>query len=240
MKDTLTSKLGSFQASLLVADQNENKPLWQNREPLAFAEGLAVARLAVTGLASTGAEQSASITGSTDGLRDLRVKFEAALHPLTRATFRCLKSLARDEDAGKSDLTPSDLHNARAGILAGIGETVLDLAEPLAQPAAPGQPAPGEKFGVTAAKFGVVDDLWSRYSTAVGAPTGARAKRKALTDVLPSKFATVEEQFAQLDDLIIQFRGTEAGDRFVAAWFNARRVVDTGRRANKPAPAPTH
>ena len=66
----------------------------------------------------------------------------------------------------------------------------------------------------------------------------ARAKRKALTDVLPSKFATVEEQFAQLDDLIIQFRGTEAGDRFVAAWFNARRVVDTGRRANKPAPAP--
>ena len=238
MKDTLTSKLGSFQATLLVADQNENKPLWQDLPPLAFTEELAKARQAVTTLASTGAQQSAGIGGSTDGLRELRVKFEAALHPLARATFRCLKSLARDEEAGRADVTPSDLHNARAVALAGLGETVLNLAEPLSQPAAPGQPAPGEKFGLSPAKVGVVDDLWSRYSTAVGAPAGARARRKALTDVLPSKFAAVEEQFAQLDDLVIQFRGSDAGDRFVDAWFNARRVVDTGRRANKPSPAP--
>jgi hypothetical protein len=49
--------------------------------------------------------------------------------------------------------------------------------------------------------------------------------------------AAVEETFAELDDLIIQFRGTKAGDRFVEAWFNGRRVVDTGRRSNKPAPS---
>jgi hypothetical protein len=29
--------------------------------------------------------------------------------------------------------------------------------------------------------------------------------------------AAVEETFAELDDLIIQFRGTKAGDRFVEA-----------------------
>ena len=49
----------------------------------------------------------------------------------------------------------------------------------------------------------------------------------------------MENQFAELDDMIIQFRGTPEGDRFVDAWFNARRVVDLGRRAAKPNPAPT-
>ena len=67
-----------------------------------------------------------------------------------------------------------------------------------------------------------------------------RAERKALTGGLPGKCAAVEAQFAALDDLIVQFKGTDAGNSFVAAWFNSRHVVDTGHRFEKPAPpAPT-
>jgi hypothetical protein len=236
MKDTLTSKLGSFQATLAVADKDENKPIWQNKPPLAFTEGIGAARQAVKRLISVGAEQSTGISGTTDALRGLRKRFESALHSLTRATFRCLKKMGKEEEAAKANLTPSNLHDARAVALAGIGETVLDLAEPLSKSPGDGQPVPGEKFGVTAARVADVDELWSDYSTAVGAPGSARAERKALTDALPGQFATVEESFSELDDLAIQFRGTEAGDRFVDAWFNARRVVDTGRRAAKPNP----
>lgn len=238
MNDTLTSKLGSFQATLAVADKEENKPIWQNKPPLAFSECLLGARTAVAALAKTAADQSADIRGSTDALRGMRTQFENALHPFARATFRCLKSTGDDEAAAKVDFTPSDLRNARAVALAGIGEIVLNLAEPLSNSPGNGQPAPGEKYGVTAAKFADVDELWSGYSTAVGAPASARARRKAITDALPGKFAATEEKFAELDDLVIQFRGSEASDRFVEAWFNARRVVDTGRRAAKPAPAP--
>ena len=234
MKDTLTSKLGSFMATLAVADMPENISIWQNQMPLAFTEGLAAARPAVTALGHAGAEQSADIGGTTDALRGLRKLFENALHPLARATFRCLKNMGNDADAAKVDLTPSDLHNARATALAGMGEIVLELAEPLTT----GTPAPGDKYGVTAASVAAMDDLWNRYSTAVGAPVGARARRKAMTDALPGQFAAVEEQFAGLDDLVIQFRGTPVGDQFVDAWFNARRVVDTGRRAAKPNPPP--
>jgi hypothetical protein len=239
MRDTLTTKLGSFQATLGVADRDENKAVWLNKPPLAFTEGLAAARTAVTALATVGAQQSADIGGSTDALRGLRAQFETALHPLARATFRCLKNMGRDEDVAKVNLTPSDLHNARAVALAGIGETILDLAEPLTQSNGDGQLAPGEKYGVTAARVGELEALWTRYRTVVGAPASARAKRKALTNALPGQFALVEEQFAELDDLVIQFRATEAGDRFAEAWFNARRVVDTGRRAAKPNPAAT-
>lgn len=239
MKDTLASKLVSFQASLTVADKEENKPLWQNKPPIAFGEALLAARTAVAALATAAADQSANIRGVADALRGMRIQFENALHPLTRATFRCLKNLGNNQDASKVDFTPTDLRIARAVALSGIGETVLNLAEPLTRPGNNGQPAPGDKYGVTAVKFAELDELWTNYSTAVGAPASARARRKAITDALPGQFARVEEQFAELDDLVIQFRGTEVGDRFVEAWFNARRVVDTGRRAARPNPTTT-
>ena len=49
---------------------------------------------------------------------------------------------------------------------------------------------------------------------------------------------SVEEEFANLDDLVIPFGDTATGSAFVDAWFNARKVVDLGRRATKPNPAP--
>ena len=121
----------------------------------------------MTALSTRGAEQSAPITGSADALRGLRTQFEQALHPLARATFRCLKSLGREEDAAKVALSPGDLHNARAVALAGIGESLLELAEPLSQPPVAGQPVPGEEFGVTAAKVAAVDALWERRKVEV-------------------------------------------------------------------------
>ena len=76
----------------------------------------------------------------------------------------------------------------------------------------------------------------------MGAPLGARAKRKALTHGLPGQFSAVEQQFRDLDDLVVQFRDNTGGtgDQFVTAWFNSRHVSDLGiRHAAPPAPAPT-
>lgn len=236
MKDTLVNKLASFRAAIAVADDDDNKPLWSGVMPLAFGIGLATARERVAALATKGAAQRAATTGSTDALRQLRTQFETALVPLTRATFRCLKKLDRLEDAAKCDLTPSDLHNARAQILAGMGETVLDFAEPLTLAPAGGGEPPGTPSGITAASVASMDTLWQNYSTAVGAPASARSRRKALTDSLPSDFAAAEEVFAELDDYILQFDNqTGRGHDFVEAWFNARRVADLGRRSARPA-----
>jgi hypothetical protein len=235
MNDTLASKLASFRATLDVADESEFKPVWQTKPPAAFEEGLAAARATVRELASKGADQSAPTIGATDSLRQIRGDFEKALLPRARAIFRCLQALGRAEDAAKADLTPSDLHNARAVNLAGLGETILDLAEPLTA----GQPAPGAKYGITAESIAALDAAWDRYSTTVGAPAGARARRKALTEQLPAAFRAAEEEFATLDDLILQFDDAGGpGTHFIDSWFNARRVQDTGRRSARPAPPP--
>ena len=234
MQDTLSNKLASFLGTLSVADQPEYLAIWQGKTPLDFTTELAEVRLDVTALASDGAVQSAPITGSTEALRTLRDTLERRLHVLARATYKALKKTGNLEDAAKANLTPSKLHDARAVALAGLSETVLDLAEPLTIPPAVGQPAPGESGGITAAFVAEVDNLWDQYSVAVGAPTGARSKRKALTAALPQRFRDTEEKFSDLDDLVIQFGGTAIGAQFVAAWFNARHVTDLGRRSAKP------
>lgn len=240
MKDTLSNKLASFVATLAVADTPSHRPIWENQTPLSFTEELALARAGVTALGSAGAEQSTSITGTAEALRKLRTSFEEQLHILARATYQFMKKAGRIEDAAKVDFTPSAYHDARAVSLAGIGEIVLDLAEPLTLPPAPGQAAPGEKHGITAALYAQVDNLWERYSTAVGAPTGARSRRKALTTGLPGKFNAVEDQSSDLDDLVIQFGTTEIGKEFIDAWFNARHVSQLGRRSAKPiGPTPS-
>ena len=239
MNDTLASKLTSFRATLNVADEAEFQPVWLGKPPAAFEETLAAARTTADALASKGAEQSAPATGATDGLRQVRALFEQNLLPKARATFRCLKTLGRLEEAAKVDLTPSDLHNARAVNLAGLGETVLDLAEPLTLAPAQGQPAPGAKFGLTTDTLAALDADWQRYRAAIGAPISARSQRKTLTRQLPDDFRDAEEEFATLDDLILQFDDAGGpGTRFVESWFNARRVQDTGRRSARPPTPP--
>ena len=42
-----------------------------------------------------------------------------------------------------------------------------------------------------------------------------------------------------MDDLVLQFDGTDAGKRFIEAWKRARIIVDTGgRHGTTPAPTP--
>ena len=236
MKDTLSNKLSSFNTTLNVADMPEFVPVWTGQPPLAFAEGVAAVRPMVAALATTGAKQSAPISGDTDALRLLREQLEIKLHVLCRAAFQAFTSLNRLDDAARVDFEPSDFIRARAGALAGMAETVLELTEPLTVAPGGGGAASGGKYGVTAARIAAVDLLWTNFSTAIGSPAGARSRRKALTDKLPGDFRTVEAKFAALDDLVVQFGDSATGAEFVSAWFNARKVASLGRRAAKPAP----
>lgn len=235
MRDTMLNKFASFQSCLQVADAANNKLVWENKPPEIFGEMLAEAHTAVEQLSHAGALQGQTTTGSADALKNLRGKFEVALHPLARATFRALKKAERPEDAPKADLTPTDLHDARAKTLADMGETVLDLAESLTVDAQTGEAVTTyEKYGVTPAAIAEVEDIWEDYSAAIGAPASARSIRKAKTEALPAQFAAVEALFEELDDYIVQFNKTAEGRRFIAEWFNARRIHDLGHRAAKP------
>ena len=50
--------------------------------------------------------------------------------------------------------------------------------------------------------------------------------------------ADMLEQIADLDDLVLQFDGTDAGKRFIEAWKRARIIVDTGGGHGSTPPIP--
>jgi hypothetical protein len=48
------------------------------------------------------------------------------------------------------------------------------------------------------------------------------------------------EQVADMDDLVLQFTGTDAGKRFIEAWKRARIIMDSGGgRGNGNSPTLT-
>jgi hypothetical protein len=51
--------------------------------------------------------------------------------------------------------------------------------------------------------------------------------------------ADLLEQVADLDDLVQQFDGTDAGKRFIEAWKRARIIVDTGGGHSNGGTPPT-
>ena len=73
------------------------------------------------------------------------------------------------------------------------------------------------------------------YEGLVNAPRGKIVNRAALIRELETQTADLVESATDLDDLVAQFDGSEAGRLFIAAWNRARIIVDAG---HGPAPPP--
>ena len=52
--------------------------------------------------------------------------------------------------------------------------------------------------------------------------------RSTLLKEVDTDTADLLEQVADMDDLVLQFDGTDAGKRFIEAWKRARIIVDSG------------
>ena len=70
-------------------------------------------------------------------------------------------------------------------------------------------------------------------------PRGQVVDRSTLLKEVETDVAKLLEQLGDLDDLIVQFDGTDAGRRFIEAWKRTRIIVDTvGGGQVTPPPVP--
>ena len=76
------------------------------------------------------------------------------------------------------------------------------------------------------------------YAAIIAAPQALIANRKALTGHMRDRFNAVEDIFAMLDDIVLQFNATPAGRALIAAYQASRVVRDLGEGPGPKTPTP--
>ena len=236
MKNELTNRLGMFNTSLTTLNKDTYKAVWFQKDPKIFTAKVAEAGQAVADLSDFCEKQSTIITGSAEDKAREAAEAEDAAHPIARALVQWFRDAKDETNAAKVDLSLSDLRRLRDQNLLAQLNITLALAQAITGGA---KAAQAVDYGLTPAKITALAKEITDFANIINAPQANIADRKSLTAQLRVKFNEVEEKFAALDDLILNFNGTVAGDALVAAYQAARVVRDLGGSPTKPTPSPT-
>jgi hypothetical protein len=224
-----------FDTSLTNLNKPANKAVWFQQPPAVFTTKVADAIAAVVDLREFCRKQGIDITGAALDKEREGKEAIAVAHPLARALVTWFRDQADETNAAKVDLPESGWRRLRDLDQVEKGRLVRELAQgvvsgPKAQQAV--------AYGITAAAVTSVNKEVEEYAAVVSAPQASIADRKGLTQQLRDKFNAVETKFAGLDDMILQFGATPAGQSLIASHQAARVVRDIGGGPN-PTPPPT-
>ena len=100
----------------------------------------------------------------------------------------------------------------------------------------PANPAAGR--GVTAARIATLTAAIAAFGKVMNTPRGQIVNKSALLREVETDTAALVQLATDMDDLALQFDGTDAGKRFIEAWKRARNIVDTGGGHSGTPPTP--
>jgi hypothetical protein len=93
--------------------------------------------------------------------------------------------------------------------------------------------------GVTAARVAALTAAITGFSNVMSTPRGQIVNRSALLKEVETDVAALLEKVSDMDDLVVQFDGSEPGKRFIEAWKRARIIVDSGGGGGTSPTPPT-
>ncbi len=240
MKDRITNQLDMVGTCLAVADRTENYAVWNGQPPLDFSTDLSPLRGEYQSIRAAAAIAYAATTGTTDAKATAETTLENAAYTLARACAAHFRKTGNQADLAKVDFSRTQIVELRHQTLVTTATLIRDLAQAAsAQPSAAGR-------GVNAARIAALSGAITTFSGLLNAPRGQIANRAALIRELETRVAGLMNLIAALDDLVLQFDGTPAGRNFIAAWKQARIIVDAGHGPGEeeeggggtPPPAP--
>jgi hypothetical protein len=238
MKNEFTNRLGMFQTSIGILQDPKRQPLWFQQNPVIFTTKVATAAAGVIALEQFCQQQGIIPTGPAADKMRVEKALDASAHSLARALVTWFTDKNDLTNAAKVDFAPSDWLRFRDEVLLAKARVVRDLGNTVvADPAATDAP----KYDITAASVKVVDDGITAYDKFITAPQQAQSDRHSLTNQLRTRFNAVEDLFVQIDDMILRFNGTDAGQAMIAAYKAARIIRNYGHGPGTatPTPAPT-
>ena len=213
-------------ACINVANSTTNKPVWTGNEPADFAIDLAELQTGFVSVTAKAALAAAATGGAGDAKSQAETALENAAYVLTRALVTHFKKTNNLDNLGKVDVTKTDIVRLRKQVLLDKATAILNLAS-----AAAGR-------GVTAARIATLTAAIAAFGKVMNTPRGQIVNQSALLREVETDTAALVQLATDMDDLALQFDGTDAGKRFIEAWKRARIIVDTGGGHSGTPPTP--
>ena len=222
MNDRLTNQLNMVSACLAVADRPEYNAVWNGQPPLDFSSDLSAIRGEYQGITTASVLADAATTGPAAAKDTAETNLENAAFVLARACAAHYRKTGNATDLAKVNLKKSDIKKLRDQALVTTGTLIRDLAQTAStQPGAAGR-------GVNTARITALTTAVNAFSALLNAPRGTIANRAALKRDIETRVAGLVSMVEAIDDLVVQFDTTPAGRTFIAAWRQARIIVDGG------------
>lgn len=231
MNDILTNQLNMIGACISTAESAEHRPVWDGQPPEDFAGDLIQIKDNHAAAIQVATIAGSVITGAADAKDEAETALENLAHRMARALCGHYKKTGDIISRAKVDIRLGELQKLRDQALVTRSTEIRDLAF-----AAVGQPG-AQTRGITADRIATLSATIGTYDALLNRPRSAIADRTMHLRDLTTRVAGLMEEIRDLDDLVIQFDGTEAGRRFIAAWKQSRIIVDAGHGpAETPAP----
>jgi len=233
MNIRLTNQINMVGACLTTANTTENQAVWTGNPPLDFTTDIAKVQTGYTAVI----QKAALADGASGGAGDAKAQAETALEDaafiLARALANHFKKTNNLDKLGQVDVTKSEIVQLRNQDLLDKTTAIRDLASAtVAEPGADGR-------GVTPARITTLTNAINAFTGVMNLPRGQIINRSTLLKEVDTDTAALLEQVADMDDLVLQFDGTDAGKRFIEAWKRARIIVDSGGGHNPGGTPPT-
>jgi hypothetical protein len=207
------------------------QPGWIN-PPADFTTDIASLQTGFVSVTAKAAQAASATGGAGDAKSQVEIALENAAFILARALANHFKKTNNLDNLGKVDVTKSEIVQLRQQDLLDKTTAIRDLGTAtLPEPGTAGR-------GVTAARIATLTGAITLFTTRMNDPRGQIVNRSTLLKEVDTDTAGLMQQVADLDDLVLQFDGTDAGRRFIEAWKRARIIVDAGGGHSSTPPTP--
>ncbi|MFT3867164.1 MAG: hypothetical protein QM715_01580 [Nibricoccus sp.] len=220
MNIRLSNQLNMIGTCLRVAQSRGHSLVWLGRDPSHFGVDLTSIEAGYKIALGKAALADTAKGGASDVRAQAETTLENAAYVLTRALavhFRKSNDLDRHAEA---DLSLTQIVRLRENELIARATAIRDLAR-VAQ-----AEEKAAFLGITTLRIEGLTQAIEAFDALRRKPRGPAITRSTLLRELETDTAALIEQLRDLDDLVLQFDGSAAGLRFIAAWEKARVIVD--------------
>jgi hypothetical protein len=232
MNSRIQNQLNMVGACITVANSTDYKLVWTGNPPADFGTDMATLQTNYGNVTVLAAQADAATGGGGDASSAAETALENAAFILARALANHFKKNGDLDNLGKVDVTKTDIVRLRKQVLLDKATAILNLASAaVSDPAAAGR-------GVTAARIATLTAASAAFGKVMNTPRGQIVNKSALLREVETDTAALVQLATDMDDLVLQFTGSDAANRFQEAWKRARIIVDTGGGHSGTPPTP--